>query len=362
MSQASPRPFSLAGLRAAIEGLGQLRHMRTVPERIDRLVDEQRELSQLVARELHAIRWQVGVLQRTHNTLAAARALPPESSWSGVLHDRPAPEPTAPGGALVFPSSCLCRQEDMDNPAILYWLHRLGQLPAYHRKQWEFGFLCQVLHERGALVPGSRGLGFGVGEEPLSALFASYGCRILGTDQAMDQAVASGWTATHEHAAGKAALARPDICEPSVFEAAVEFEAADMNAIPDHLRGFDFCWSACALEHLGSLEHGLTFIERSLDTLKPGGLAVHTTEFNLSSNADTLDHNPTVIYRRRDLEALAARLTAAGHTVAPFDWRQGERPLDRYIDVPPFTHEPHLRLLLDGYAATSVGLIIRKAV
>ena len=141
----------------------------------------------------------------------------------------------------------------------------------------------------------------------------------------------------------------------------MQFEAADMNAIPDHLRDFDFCWSACALEHLGSLEHGLTFIERSLDTLKPGGLAVHTTEFNLSSNVDTLDHNPTVIFRQRDLEALAARLTAAGHQVAPFDWRRGERPLDRYIDVPPFTGEPHLRLLLDGYAATSVGLIVRKA-
>ncbi|CAN5160283.1 hypothetical protein BH09PSE2_BH09PSE2_06700 [soil metagenome] len=318
MTSGSPPP-GVGGFRGVVEGLQQLWALRHAPERLDVLVHEQRELANLVARELHAIRFELGVLQRTHNALATARALPPESTWSEVLPARAVAEPPSLGAALVFPYSALCRQEDMDDPVILYWLRRLGQAPAYHRKQWEFGFLCQVLHERGALAPSSRGLGFGVGEEPLSALFASYGCHVMGTDQAVDQAVASGWTATHEHAAGKAALSRPDICDPAVFEASVEFEAADMNAIPQHLRGFDFCWAACALEHLGSLEHGLTFIERSLDPLKPGGLAVHTTEFNLSSNADTMDHNPTVLFRRRDLEALAARLTAAGHHIAPFD-------------------------------------------
>lgn len=134
-----------------------------------------------------------------------------------------------------------------------------------------------------------------------------------------------------------------------------------MNAIPEALRGFDFCWSACALEHLGSLEAGARFVESSLRTLAPGGVAVHTTEFNLSSNDDTVDAGHTVIYRRRDLEALAERLRARGHHVEPLDFDPGSGVLDRYVDVPPFLAEPHLRLRLERFDCTSIGLIVRAA-
>jgi hypothetical protein len=38
----------------------------------------------------------------------------------------------------------------------------------------------------------------------------------------------------------------------------------------------------------------------------------------------------------------------------------GLAPLDRYIDVAPYRSEPHLKLALDGYAATSIGLIVQR--
>jgi cyclopropane fatty-acyl-phospholipid synthase-like methyltransferase len=37
---------------------------------------------------------------------------------------------------------------------------------------------------------------------------------------------------------------------------ACRFRRADMNAMPDTLGQFDFVWSACAFEHLGSIRQG----------------------------------------------------------------------------------------------------------
>ncbi len=165
---------------------------------------------------------------------------------------------------------------------------------------------------------------------------------------------------TSQHAAGKEALRRPLVCPDDLFEKNVTFRECDMNAIPDDLTGYDFCWSACALEHLGSIEKGLDFIVRSVECLKPGGWAIHTTELNLSSNYDTVDNLDTVLFRRQDFEALAARLTALGHHVTPFDFDPGVKPVDLYIDVPPYREDPHLKVALWGYSITSFGLMIQR--
>jgi hypothetical protein len=134
-----------------------------------------------------------------------------------------------------------------------------------------------------------------------------------------------------------------------------------MRAIPDDLTGFDFCWSACSLEHLGSLEAGARFVEASLATLAPGGIAVHTTEFNVGSDGETIASGPTVLYRRQDILSLTARLERAGHQVAALDLDSGEGVLDQYVDVPPYSQEPHLRVSCGKFATTSLALVIRAA-
>ena len=120
----------------------------------------------------------------------------------------------------------------------------------------------------------------------------------------------------------------------------------------------------CALEHLGSLEDGLRFVERSLECLRPGGVAVHTTEFNLSSDEDTVTDGPTALYRKKDLVALTSRLEARGHRVAPLDFDAGEGVLDAYVDGPPWlpwAEKPHLRLDVGGYVATSFVFVVSAA-
>jgi hypothetical protein len=140
-----------------------------------------------------------------------------------------------------------------------------------------------------------------------------------------------------------------------------------MNDIPREFNGrFDFCWSTCALEHLGTLSKGLEFIENSLKVLKPGGIAVHTTEYTLD-DGPTIDNHPIVLYQRAHFENLAARLRVCGHEMAEFDFDAGSGVLDRFVDLPPYLNNPligphhsaHLKLVFDGFTCTSAGLIIK---
>jgi hypothetical protein len=265
--------------------------------------------------------------------------------------------------------SQLCSQESIASPELRAWADRLrpmwnpkGEDPRpfmLHRKMWEWLFIAEALSERGMLQPGRKGLGFGVGKEPLVALFASYGCDVVASDQPPELAVSSGWTDSKiEFAGGLAGLNEDGLCSPEAFAHHVRYRDVDMNAIPDDLRGFDFTWSSCAFEHLGSLSLGADFVMAQLECLAPGGVAVHTTEFTVSSNETTLEEGATVLYRRRDIEALVKRLRRAGHAI-DMDYTEGTTPEDIHVDVAPYTNT-HLRTTLGGYVTTSVALIIEK--
>jgi SAM-dependent methyltransferase len=262
--------------------------------------------------------------------------------------------------------SKLCTQDDFATGWLLYWCQELRTAPHYHRKIWELCYVAQALFSAGLLAPGHRGLGFGCGEEPLPSLFAKYGTSVLATDLAADRAEAEVWRLTDQHAATVEAIRRPEICPDPKLLGNIEFQEVDMNAIPSEFEGqFDFCWSTCALEHLGTLESGLKFIENSVRTLRPGGVAVHTTEFTVN-DGPTIDNHPIVLYQQQHLLELERRLSASGYKVSEFDFSPGDGMLDRFVDLPPFRdnllippqHYAHLKLLLDGYTCTSAGIII----
>jgi len=288
--------------------------------------------------------------------LARARAEMPERPVfrraTALLSDRPA--------TLADPVSQTCTAAQFDEPAYARWLERL-KLPRHrHRKQWEFVYVLQVLERYGALVPGARGLGFGVGSEPLPALMAAMGCSVTATDLDAGDPRAADWAATDQHG-GLDALRRPEICDAATFAERVAFRAVDMGNVPGDLTGYDFTWSTCALEHLGSIRAGAAFVERSLQCLRPGGLAVHTTELNCSSDADTVTDGGTVLFRRRDLDRLAVELVSHGHGVAQLKYDLGDLPQDGFVDLPPYGREPHLKLALEGYVTTSFGMVVRRA-
>jgi 2-polyprenyl-3-methyl-5-hydroxy-6-metoxy-1,4-benzoquinol methylase len=309
-------------------------------------------------REIANMRWDIKVLA---SALADNRY---EAGLAGAKADIP-PNPTHVGL-----QSKLCTQADIESEWFRYWCGRLHVAPIYVRKYWEYGYVLQVLWEAGKLRPEYGGLGFAVGTEPLSSYFASQNIAVRATDLAEQDTRSAVWQATNEHSKSLDQLHWPQLVGRDKFLEFCSYQSVDMNAIPKELYGrYDFCWSMCSFEHLGSVERGIEFVRNSVKCLKPGGLAVHTTEFNLELGEETVDNWVTVLFQRRHIEELANRLSSDGHELVPVNFDSGTGVIDRYIDIPPYPHDtrpslsypgvPHLRLSVDGFPCTSIGLIIR---
>ena len=93
---------------------------------------------------------------------------------------------------------------------------------------------------------------------------------------------------------------------------------------------------------LGTLAAGADFVVAQMDCLRPGGVAVHTTEYLVSSDDSprpTVEEGGTVFYRRSDIEDLVDRLHRAGHAI-DMDYTLGTTPDDLHVDVRPVHGRP----------------------
>jgi 2-polyprenyl-3-methyl-5-hydroxy-6-metoxy-1,4-benzoquinol methylase len=263
-----------------------------------------------------------------------------------------------------------CRYEHFTESWYRRWANRLDIQPIEvtpeaqisYRKAWEWAAILQALHERGMLQPGKRALGFAVGREPLASIFASMGVEVLASDLG-EGAPADRWSATGQHAASLRKVLHRNHVDEQTFNRLVSFQPVDMNdlsGLPE--AAFDFLWSACAIEHLGTLEKGLAFVHKAMRLLKPGGVAAHTTEFNISSDEDTVAQGGNCLYRRKDLEALDRRLRRDRCGLEPLDFEAGAHVFDLDYDVPPYFRDgkPHLKLQVGEFVCTSFLLIARR--
>jgi 2-polyprenyl-3-methyl-5-hydroxy-6-metoxy-1,4-benzoquinol methylase len=262
-------------------------------------------------------------------------------------------------------------QFDLESDWSRHWSSELKIPHVFHRKIWELAFVLQAVWQTGNMAAGKRGLGFGCGEEPLPSYLASKGCRITVTDLEPDDQRAAGWAQSNELATLEKAYLG-EFIEKGKFEQLVDFRHVDMTNIPDDLRDYDFCWSICAFEHLGSIEKGIQFIENAVDVLKPGGFSIHTTEFNFM-HADTIDNWTTVLFQQSHFKEMERRLAEKGCQIAPLNFDVGDKPLDKFIDVAPYSHDwdfaqasiwrsgaNHIKLTADGIPVTCFGLIAYK--
>lgn len=277
-------------------------------------------------------------------------------------------------------------QSDMETEWVSYWCSKLNIYPVYHRKIWELCYVPQALFENDALSPNANGIVFGCGQEPLPSLFAKIGSKITVTDLDPEHDAAKDWANTEQHASTLDKVFYPDIISKSEFEERVTHKFVDMNNIPGELNGkYDFCWSVCALEHLGTVEKGLQFVENSCDVLADGGVAVHTTEYNYTNEKDTLDGSYTVAFQDKHFLNLKDRLDKKGYELLTLNFNAGDGVLDRFVDVPPYlgsekimksgfksgfiddqwwniNQHGHMKLILGGFPCTCFGLIVRKKV
>jgi SAM-dependent methyltransferase len=179
--------------------------------------------------------------------------------------------------------------------------------------------------------------------DPLVAVLAAQGCDVLATDPDVDRIAGDR-------------LNRRGVCDTDAFTRRVRVRGLDMRAVGGDLRDFDFVWSCGGPERLGTCTAALDAIAQSLRCLRPGGLAVHTTTFNLSSNEQTLESAGLCALRRQDVERLVDEASRNGHAVWPLNFNPGAAPADRFVDTPPYRGEPHLRVRHGRFAVTSLGI------
>jgi len=322
------------------------------PQALQQLqTDSSNHLLTLVGRQQQLIESHGQQIESLSREVKASRyaQFSPDPSWDQTSADSP------------FFAYSNCQAADFYHPRFIQLCKLIDERPRFHRKQWEWIFVLHKLLESGAVREGARGLVFGVGREPLPAVFASLGVNIMATDAPLDLPTTSSWTNTNQHSAALEGLMYPSIVPEDRLRKHVTHAYCDMTAISPAFAGYDFNWSSCCFEHLGTLEAGMQFVVNAVEkTLKVGGVAVHTTEFNASSNEDTVESGETVMYRRRDMEELVHRLRERGHEVEEFRIGPTAHALDFCVDVPPYTGNVHLKLLLANYVATSVGVVVRR--
>jgi hypothetical protein len=253
--------------------------------------------------------------------------------------------------------------EDMQHPRYQKICREtLRKEPNLHRKQWEWIYILEKLKSSNFLIPGSRGIGFGVGTEPLSSYFVSQGCEILATDapSILVNGTVEDWKKTAQHAASLEDIWDAAIVDKQTFAKLCSYTTLDMNNYTEIPKGFNFHWSSCVIEHLGGIRNALDFIVESAQRLAPGGVGIHTTEFNLSSDRDTVDQPGTCILRKSDIDRLIELLDKINIVLDPVILDPGQHPYNFHVDTPPYSSSVHLRLQLEQFAATSIGLIVRK--
>jgi len=260
--------------------------------------------------------------------------------------------------------SQLARRQDIIN--LDCWIKPLSCIDLkynpgiFNRKFWEWAFISQALYERDMLFPQKRGIGFACGQEPLPALFAKHGVTITATDLQEEHENSLQWKQTGQHSASLNALEYPSICDSDILYKNVSFSPVDMSNIPSKFYDFDFCWSSCAFEHLDSVEAGRQFILNSLKVLKPGGVSVHTTEFNLSSKS-SIDNPYMNVFGMDFFESLRSEVELQGHKFMPFDYRLGNHPDEDYVyNFTNKSYSSHFKLELMTSIVTSIGIIIIK--
>jgi 2-polyprenyl-3-methyl-5-hydroxy-6-metoxy-1,4-benzoquinol methylase len=275
-------------------------------------------------------------------------------------------------------SSGACKQSDLHSDWFRYWCNKLHLAPLYHRKLWEYAYILQCLNDNKMLEIGKSGAGFGCGEEPLASYLASRGITTLVTDLSPDQVMGKGWVETGQYTGTLEAAFHSDLVDRATFDKSVKHRFVDMNHIPEDLGTYDFLWSICAMEHIGSIEKGLNFVKNSLKHVKSGGIVIHTTEFSYLREELTIESPDLVLFVKSHFQSLFKELEALGYDVGTPTYDTGTMPLDLHIDLPPYSYMPngpwlsnelrkhqednpaHLKISVSGVPSTCYAIVVKK--
>ncbi len=214
------------------------------------------------------------------------------------------------------PFNKLCGMAEMKN---LEWRKALRDLDLFrknvpfHRKAWEFGHGVYGLRKLNRLPPNAVALGVGSGHETILYFLANRIQKVVATD------LYEGNFAGAE--ASPHMLHHPDMFAPFHFRKShLQVLAMDARKLDFPSGSFDFVFSFSSIEHFGSRLDAIAALREMFRVLKPGGVAVVTTELILNRLGRAKG-----FFRRAEVEQVFQRMTGFRLVSDEIDYRVERR-------------------------------------
>lgn len=260
----------------------------------------------------------------------------------------------------------ICDAADWSDPDVEDVIRtELKETPGFHRKQWEFAMIFLALRERGFLRGDAVGLSLGGGYERVLYAVGRHVRELVVTDL---YAPDSAWETSSTGDPQEFLLRHQPF---PVEEGRLRALRMDMRFLDFPDESFDFCYSSCAIEHIGGRDDFLRHMNEVARVLKSGGVYVLTTEVSLE---DEVIENPgNYVFTLPYLAGLIAdsELRPEGEFDARIAAHGANQPLPGNLQNlvfrrpggffgNPATEAPHLHLLHGKQMFTSGLLVLRR--
>ncbi len=254
---------------------------------------------------------------------------------------------------LEEPGCQLCTAAQYAEPAFAEITAAMGLANTRGRTLWERAWVVSVLASSGLIAPGRRVLVLEPGTDRVPAVLGARGMEVIAAFAEAPDAAALE--------AQRSRLFFPEAIHDEEFNGLVRATQLAPRAIGSAPEGVvDACWSIGLPHRLGSVAAALDCFADSLVPVRPGGLALHVFDLNIASDEETPEQPGLVLLRRRDMEALAERLIATGHSVLPLTTHPGTDPLDERVKVDASGIFGHRQRHGEAVSA-AFGFAVRKA-
>lgn len=268
----------------------------------------------------------------------------------------------------MIPTKAVSNSPAFSEPWFERWRITLGYNKGeYKRKIWELCWAMEILsnvgHTGGGNFSGKSGISFGCGLERIGPHLAGLGANMLFTDVAVNKTIEEHWLKTGQHCGGDLSKMEVSASTAGDWAERSEFQYYNMlDPIPKEWIGaFDFCYSMNSVDHIGSICQAQEFIIRSMKVLRPGGVAVYTSELALDGPEDAMCFGYTSFFRMRDIRHLVYALNWAGNKTLNLNY--GHDWSKETIDREPFSdpRANHILISIAGCLVTSFGIVAIKS-
>lgn len=244
-------------------------------------------------------------------------------------------------------------------------INELKESPRFHRKQWEFAMIFLALKKLGMLNANMTGLSLGGGNERVLYSIAQHVNKLIVTD--LYDADTTWDCAKTKDPDEYIKASKPFDVDDSKIKAL----RMDMRYLDFEDNTFDFCYSSCAIEHIGDFEDFVRHLDEVYRVLKEDGVYVFTTELKIGS--DTIKDENNFVFSSSYINEIfkSTKLTTDVDADVNLAHHEINVPLPSNIKNLCYNNEdsfidgmmknyPHVVLLRGKYPFTSIQFVMRK--